>query len=262
LRLVLLCTLVAVSACAHRQAAPDAGTAAAETLEIGGATFHLEYASEDADAARQVARALALAVPVAGRWGKLGQPVRITIHPTHRALEQAARRLGYAWLRAWARYASIDLQSPRTWSRGSASDAAMAQLLAHELTHCVMYQSAGSEEGWASRRIPLWFREGMASVTAGEEGAAATAGARPPRPADTEALAAPAALYRDEAERVYSTARDAFRAVLRRAGDDGVRRVIAVMRAGRRFPEAFEQALGIPLEAFEADVSGPALSQG
>ncbi len=187
----------------------------------------------------------------------------VTIHPTHEALEAATRREGYGWLRAWARYDSVDLQSPRTWSSGRASDAEMAQLLAHELTHCVMYQSAASERTWLSRDIPLWFREGMASVTAGQQHKrthpeviwrfyADKAAGGDVRPAG-DPLSEPGPLYRAESELVYGTAHRAFRFLLDRYGEERIRRLIAGMREGNGFREAFQQAVGIPLQDFEGD---------
>ena len=77
----------------------------------------------------------------AGRWGHLRRPVTLVVLPSHRALERAAGRPGYSWLRAWAFEEEILLQSPRSWpwySRGR-----VRGLLAHELTHVVHYQTAG-----------------------------------------------------------------------------------------------------------------------
>ncbi len=224
-----------------------------ETIVVGGGVFHLQYGPEDADSARQIAGALKSAVPASERWGRFSAPVLITIHPTHQALEAAAHREGYAWLRAWARYASVDLQSPRTWSNGRTTDAGMAQLLAHELTHCVMYQSAGSASDWATRRIPLWFREGMASVTAGQEHEGTGSQAHHRSPRDGDPLAALDPLYRSESELVYETAHQAFHFLLERFGEERIRRLIATMGEGQRFPEAFESAVGIPVQDFEGD---------
>ena len=42
----------------------------------------------------------------------------------------------------------------------------VAELLTHELTHCLMYQRSATADSWPYKGIPLWFREGMASVTA------------------------------------------------------------------------------------------------
>lgn len=198
----------------------------------------------DAAVARQVQRVLPAALSAASRWGALREPVTITVHPTHAALEAAARRPGLDWLRAWARRDGVELQSPRTWSAGSLSDAELAQLLAHELTHCAMYQSLGVDSGVA-RTVPIWFREGLATVAAGE---------RFGQPASGEgALALVRASYRTDAVRAYATADSAFRWLIARHGEAGIRAVLAHLRAGEPFPAAFRSATGVSLQAFEED---------
>jgi hypothetical protein len=254
----LLALFLGICACAHARSAP--AVASSDTVEVAGAVFHLHYWHEDAEAAEQVKRALQRAAPAAERWGTFSRPVVVTIHPTHESLESVAGREGYAWLRAWARYGSIDLQSPRTWSRGSATDAELVQILSHELTHCVMYQGAASESTWPGRGIPLWFREGMASVTAGDRRAGpdviqrfyraqAAAGGR----VAGDPLVEPGSLFQFESALVYATAHRAFHFLLDRYGDERVRGLIVGMGQGKAFPEAFRHAMGIPLGDFESD---------
>ena len=227
---------------------------------MGEAVFELRYGVEDAAAARQVRAALQQAVPAAERWGRLSSHVLITIHPTHQDLELATQRFAYPWLRAWTRYRSVDLQSPRTWTRGMATDAEMAQLLAHEITHCVMYQSAATERTWRNVRIPLWFREGMATVTAGEEERVGPpeirryyrdATASPPTAADP--LSRPEQLCRTNSELVYGTAHSAFQFLLDRYGEHRIRRLLSAMAEGIQFGAAFEREIGIPVEDFERE---------
>ncbi len=255
-----------------------------ETVRVGDAVFRIEFQPEDARAAREVAQALETAVSKAQRWGSLVAPVTIALHPTHGALEAAVRREGYAWLRAWAAYDRIDLQSPRTWSACAGRDQ-VAELLAHEVTHCVMYQLAGTESSWAHKGIPLWFREGMATETAerghrhvGPEALWRYYAGASQRRSDDEAspggsggpggaaegnnagarhggdpLSNPGPLYRTESAVVYDTAHLAFRFLVKRYGDDRVRAVLAAMGQGRLFGPAFQSAVGISAEAFEAD---------
>ncbi len=246
-----------MAACAHVHSEPAARV---EEVRVGDALFELRYDAADGRAARQVRDALASAVPAAQRWGRLTSPVVLTIHRTHDGLEAAARRPGYAWLRAWTRYGSVDLQSPRTWSRGAATDDEMAQLLAHEITHCVMYQAAASAATWRSVRIPLWFREGMATVTAGERrpvGAPEIGryyhDVTPAAAAAADPLSRPEPLYRANAELVYGTANSAFRFLLDRYGEERIRRVLSSMAAGSDFDSAFERAVGIPVADFERE---------
>jgi hypothetical protein len=255
LRSASLALLLVTAACAHVRAEPSAQR---EAVSVGGGVFHLEYQAEDRAAARQVAEALRQAAPSALRWGRFAAPVVVTIHPSHQALEAAARRPGYPWMRAWTRFASIDLQSPRTWSGGGTSDAAMAQLLAHELTHCVMYQAIATASTWTDREVPLWFREGMASVTAGDRRAGPRelqrfyqeAGATP---SAGDPLTAPEPLYRSRSDVVYGAADSAFRFLLERYGEARIRRLLAGMGQGGAFETAFEDAIGLPVQGFERD---------
>jgi hypothetical protein len=271
LRPAPLCALLVLvaSGCAHARGTPSAEHEV-ETVRVGDAIFLLDYQREDAGTARQVKGALGRAVPTAARWGRLSVPVRITIHPTHQALELATHREGQAWLRGWARFASVDLQSPRTWSSGAASDAQMFQILAHEITHCVMYQSAARESTWQKLPIPLWFKEGMASVTAGQDHKRslseaiwrlykAKAAADGPRStADPLTEAGP----RFDSELVYGTAHLAFSFLLERYGDESVRKVIARMGGGGGFPEAFQEATGIAVDDFQSEFRRHVVGEG
>ncbi len=264
-RASLSALLFAATACAHVHGGQSTRL---ETVNVGNAVVRVQYGLEDAETAEQVKGALRRAVAAAERWGRLSTPVLVTIHPTHRALEVATHHEGYGWMRAWARYASVDLQSPRTWP--DAKDGEVERLLAHELTHCVMYQSVASEWSWRRRLIPLWFREGMASVTAGQEQGrvqpeaigrfyrdqTAGEGARPAG----DPLTDPGPLYRSSSDLVYGTAHRAFHFLLDRYGEERVRRLIANMGDGDGFREAFWKAMGIPVEDFEGDFRRYAVS--
>jgi hypothetical protein len=184
--------------------------------------------------------------------------VVLTVHATHRELEEAAGRPDHAWLRAWARAGGVELQSPRSWSRGAATDEQLATLLSHELAHCVLFQALAAGGGPA-REAPLWFAEGMASAGAGERWADAVeddlwrayrgdaAGGEPPR----DPLVRAAAMVRDDADLVYGAADLAFRALVARHGDERLRLLVALLAGGRPFPDAFRIATGIPLREFE-----------
>ncbi|GEJ56351.1 hypothetical protein [Anaeromyxobacter diazotrophicus] len=265
--------LCALAACAPR--VREAPPARVEAVAVGGATVRLEYGPQDEREARRVAAALAWAVPRAEQWGPLRAPVTIVLQPSHAALEAAVHRPGYPWLRAWARYDAIELQSPRTWNRFFPPAAAeLEELLAHELTHCAMYQQAGSAWSWPWLEIPLWFREGMASVTAGQgykrtrpaelrafwarpsggaaDGVAGSAGgARAGAAGDP--IADPEPLYQAQPELVYGAAHLAFQFLLDRYGADRVRQVLAGMREGHAFPGAFRRAIGLTPAEFEGE---------
>lgn len=228
----------------------------ARQVVVGEATFIISYAPVDTQVADQVARALEVAAPRIARWGRFEAPVFVRIHPTHEALEAAVRRFDYPWLRAWARYDSIDLQSPRTWGLLNGRQSQIVELLTHEITHCLMYQRVGTRANWMRKSIPLWFREGMASVTS-EQGYR--------RPTDEEIWrwmrAFPAkdpvadgdSLYQKESGIVYGSAHRAFEFLAERYGDAAILALLDAMRAGAAFGDAFEQTIGISEHAFERE---------
>lgn len=240
-RSALVVVTLAAAACAH---APRPEWKS-ETIDGDHDAVVVRYGG-DREIADRVGRAVRVALPIAERWGRLTRTVTLTIHPTHEALEEAAHHPGYAWLRAWARADSIEMQSPRTWSRGDASDDELVQLVTHELTHCVMYQAIGGDPRRALG-IPVWFREGMATSTAGERFAMVHhATRRVAGPVRRGAL-----LY--ESELVYATADQAFRFLVRRFGAARVRQILATVHDGLDFPDAFREVTGVGLTAFEQE---------
>lgn len=264
----LVLALALLAGCAPR--ASGEGSPRSATVTVGDAQVRVIYYPEDARAARQVTAALRVALPRTARWGGLAEPVTVTIHPSHAALEDAVRRPGYAWLRAWARYATIDLQSPASWSLLGASDAKVVELLTHELTHCVMYQRAASDVTWSLKGIPLWFREGMASHAAaqgyrrgtledlwrfyqqglpgagdGERRPGAVARAARGRTVEGDPLADPDLLYQDRSDVVYGAAHHAFAFLLERYGEAAAHDLLARMHAGAPFARAFRETYGI-----------------
>jgi hypothetical protein len=284
LRPFTLAVLLALGAgCAH---APSGAEPRVDDVVVEGLRFRVQYWPEDAQAARQVEAALAAAAPVVSRWGALDAPVTITIHPSHAELEAAVRRDGYGWLRAWARYQTIDLQSPRTWRLLGASDRDVRELVTHELTHCAMYQLAGDDQTWMFKEIPRWFSEGLASVAAGQghrrgslselwrfyddavpgsgdggPGASARA-ARARTISGGDPLVDPEPLYQDRSEVVYGAAHHAVEFLLRRYGEERVRRIVKLMGDGRRFPAAFREAVGISDAEFASDFRRYVVWQG
>ncbi|HSN89984.1 MAG TPA: hypothetical protein VLS93_02050 [Anaeromyxobacteraceae bacterium] len=280
-RLLLLVAALLAGACAPRLAGEPGPRV--RTVTVGGARFRVVHQPEDADAAEQVTAALRVAVPRASRWGSLSTPVTIAIHPTHDALEAAVRRPGYEWLRAWARHSRIDVQSPRTWRLFGASDADVAEILTHELAHCAMYQQAATEYTWPFKGEPLWFREGLASVTAGQgyrrgsledlwryyaEGGGVGEGLPPPG-ADpggagggADPIANPEPLYQRRSYLVYDASHHAFAFLLARYGEARVRGVLRRMGEGSHFGEAFQSEIGISEAEFAADFRRYVVWQG
>ncbi len=234
------------------------GAVHTERVRAGGAVLELAVEAGAASDAGDVRDALRHALDeVTRRWGPLRAPARLEVLADHEALEEAVGKRGFPWLRAWARYDVVYLQAPSSWGLLGGTGGALRELLAHELTHVAMYQRGADAGTWQRKRIPLWFREGMASVTANQ-------GPRRPglrelarwmeRHPDADPVLASDELYRTESAAVYAAAHHAFAFLEARYGAAAVGRVLDRMReAQHRFPQAFEEVIGIPLEAFEAE---------
>lgn len=242
-----------LAACAS---VPTAPSEKAAPLDLPAGQFRFQAGRRDEDSAQMVRLAVERALPRLARWGTFDDPVTIVIHPDHAALERAANRSGHDFLRAWARYEQVELQSPRTWTAFGATQAQVDELLLHELTHSLMYQIASDRLGWTRKAIPLWFSEGMASYTAEQ-------GYRVPgledlsrflheKPAVNPFVNA-AALYQTDNAMVYGAAHHAFTFLARRYGEDTLREVLHTMSRGPDFPQAFTEAVGISPEVFLQD---------
>ncbi|MGA8891953.1 MAG: hypothetical protein WB493_10315 [Anaeromyxobacteraceae bacterium] len=213
-----------------------------ESIAAAGAVVSFGWQDGDEQVAEQVRRVLPAALRAAVRWGALPATLALEVHPTHAGLEQATGRTGNPWMRAWARTGSVDLQSPRTWTRGSASDDALLRILSHEITHCVLFEAAGREG--RARGVPYWFQEGMASVAAGEHHEVA----------HPDAVTHPGPFLRTDPKVAYGTADRAFRELLRRFGEPRVRRLLSLLGEGQAFAVAFRDSMGEPLDEFESEL--------
>lgn len=202
---------------------------------------------------QRTAEALALATPGLAVWGGLAAPVTLHLLPDHDALETAVRRPGFSWLRAWARYDDVMLQAPSTWAP---QQEPLVELLTHELTHCLMFQRSAASDSWNHRRIPLWFREGMAVWTAKqarhyptlEDSAAWLAQHR-----GVDVFKDGEALSQDASGPVYGLSLHAFAFLVHRYGEDSVRRLMGAMQAGQRFSDAFAATVGLSPRLFQQD---------
>ncbi|MBI3182130.1 MAG: hypothetical protein HYZ28_08290 [Myxococcales bacterium] len=225
-------------------------------VHTGAGEFELEYAERDAGDRLRVQEAIERAAPKLARWGALREPVSVRIMPNHRLLEEAVDRRGFGWLRAWARYDEVFVQAPRTWSLFGASQGEVDELMLHELTHCVMYQASATRTSWSRKQIPLWFREGMASLTADQgyrwpslEDLARFYEAEP----EVDPVAGPDGLYQAQSDIVYGAAHHVFAFLVRRHGDAAVRATMARMSGTEAFPEAFTAAVGASPASFVED---------
>ncbi len=224
------------------------------TLNVATASFELTYISEDEGAIDSVVQALELAAPRVAVWGVLEKPIEVRVFPTHEQLEIAVGRRNYPWLRAWARYDEILLQSPRTFDLFERGSANLAELLTHELTHCLMYQRAAPRERWreVDRTIPIWFREGMASYTArqGHRRMSESRLAEWRERTGRDPLGEAKSLYQGSPKIAYGAAHWAFAFLVERYGAQAVRSILDAMRGGSPFPDAFSSVIGITAETF------------
>jgi hypothetical protein len=224
------------------QASPGQEIRALEAVSVGGTTVSLRSTEQDGAVEEQVRRVLPEALRLARRWGALPGAITLTIHATHAGLEEATGRAGNPWMRAWARASAVDLQSPRTWTRGRASDGDLTRMLAHEFTHCVLFHATGRDG--RAREIPVWFVEGMASTAAREHHHRVL----------PEAISSPQASLRADPRAVYGTADRAFRELVARFGEDRVRDLVTRLGEGHAFGASFRDALGVAPAEFETDL--------
>ena len=215
--------------------------------------FTLRSEEKSAADAQRIERAIGKASAGLGRWGGLKEPVTVFIVSSHDDLEAAVHRRGYAWLRAWGRYDDVIFQAPSTWTT---KDEPVEQLVLHELTHCLLFQRSGTRTTWLEKKIPLWFREGMAVSTAGQaslypslEDSALWLQRNPGVDAfrDGETLSA------DQSAEMYGLALHAFDFLERRYGKERIEALMATMRGSADFEAAFAQAIGVPVERFQKD---------
>jgi hypothetical protein len=253
----MLC-LAALAGCAAPRLSNTADEVALATeVRAPGLLFDIQYLRADGEEAARIEAGLLAAGPRLRRWGSFRHGVKVRILPDHEALESRIGLHGYPWLRAWAFGEQILLQSPRTWGEPSASaQQELSELLAHELTHALMYQLLQPAEGSQAEEPPLWFREGMASVTADQ------GHRRVPidelrlwqqSHAGADLLHPTPELYRTEKEAVYGAAHRAFERLVALFGDQAVRKLLRAVRSGGRFGDAFVVATGQPLALFEAE---------
>lgn len=224
-----------------------------QPIAAGTSSFLLRSNGDGPEEPERVARSIQRSVPQLAVWGGLDQRVTIHLLPTHGDLERAVWRPGFDWLRAWAQYDSIILQTPATWT---SNDADLDELLVHELTHCLMWQHSADGSTWDAKKIPLWFREGMALWTAHQgqkypalEEIASWMTSNPARDAFTDGDALSKEFY----EHVYAIAHHAFTFLVRRYGEATVGAVMQAMRAGAIFKDAFEARVGLSTKQFQRD---------
>ena len=223
------------------------------TVSTTSARFELKTDPTATEDEARVRGALERSVAKLERWGSLAVAVTVRIAPTHLELERAVGRRGYDWLRAWSRYDDLIVQSPGSWA---GTDRDVDELIVHELTHCLLFQRSGTSKNWDTKQIPLWFREGMATVTADQ-------GLRFPsledladwlqRNPELDVFGDAEHLSKEAYGQIYGTSFHAMRFLLKRLGDKAIVDMMAAMQQGDDFEGAFTRASGTTPKRFEAD---------
>jgi len=254
---LLLCGAVGCAAMRGAEPATPPTEAGAIRLEF------VEWHEETSDLLKSVVPEAEKAL---SRWGGLLEPVRITVVNSHWELEELVGR-PLPGISAWARRNQVILWDPRWWPLPASAQhdpnlaagirrTQVTGLLKHELTHSLMFQRAGRLPADPQDRIPFWFREGMATLTARE-------GAQWPPPESlsqwlakhpgVDPLRDGATLARTQPPVAYGAAYHAFGFLERRYGDATVLQILDLMRVRDGFPDAFREALGISVESFAND---------
>ena len=235
-------------------------------LQTEAGPIRLEFVEWNEETSDLLKAAVPEAARALTRWGGLREPVRITVVNSHWELEEMVGR-PLPGISAWARRTQIILWDPRWWPLPPTAeqDPALAAriqrtqvtgLLKHELTHSLMFQRAGRPPADPGDRIPFWFREGMATLTADE-------GAQWPPPEslsqwlathpDVDLLRDAPKLARTDPAIAYGAAYHAFAFLESRYGDATVLQILDLMGIRDGFPGAFHEALGVGVESFATD---------
>ncbi|MEK6777463.1 MAG: hypothetical protein AABY87_11410 [bacterium] len=240
--------------CARLRPAPGYGEEVFITHPVGGLPVTIRYLPADAPILPLVEESIRSGMEKAGRWGEIRSAFTVTVYPDHKALEKAVHKEGYKWLKAWATEEAISLQSPRSWP--VFRDKYLFDLMAHELTHVVCYQTAGIRASRSSENAPFWFGEGLASVTAGQgyrrysrkvllRKLRSDRAFDPLSPAEKD--------IRDREKLVYSSAHYLVTYLIETCGEERVRDLLHRITLGDSFMDAFDKTYPFPLKRLRSE---------
>ncbi|MGV8041224.1 MAG: peptidase MA family metallohydrolase [Thermoanaerobaculaceae bacterium] len=202
-------------------------------------------------AAARVRAATPDLAPVLELLGEPPAPARVRVVLAEESSELAARVP--SWVAAYA-LPSLDTIVVFPARTPTYPDRNLPTLLAHELAHLLVFRASGGAP------LPRWFEEGVATVAAREWGledgarfAAAVIGPGPESLAEVERAFT---LDPGRVARSYALSAALVRYLLRLGGPDAVAVLLAQVRRGSTFEEAFLRTAGRPLDRFEADFFG------
>jgi len=228
------------------------------SLENSTSIFKIDYNHKYERDASLINYCIRQSLPELKAWGGLKYSVKVHVYATHNDLERAVGRHGYPWLRAWAKFQNIHIQTPSSWN-GYRIEKRVCELVQHELTHVVMYQHVGDANNWYKKKIPLWFREGMASNVAKQGYRRMSKNAIQQYYRSPEFMGDPITdgdkLIKNNPKLVYSAAHWAFADLLETYGRQRIVLLIKLIGKGEKFRIAWEKTFGIKLLAFEKNWS-------
>jgi hypothetical protein len=247
----VLCLLLAtLCSCSPKSTRPAAGQPGLRELSIIDE-------SGDPDNEARVRTSLTQVLPLLERWGTVRAPVRIRIVRDHAALERAAHQPDLPWLRGWTFPNEVLLQGPGSWPIDPREEPSLSALLAHELTHALLYQLLTDPQGTLAPAPPPWFVEGMASVTAQQQARRLTQTqlrdwltAHP----GVDPFTFSDRLLHNEQRALYSAAHLAFQRLLDQFGEAKILAILVEERAGAPFAVAFEHQSHVSEDGFRAQL--------
>jgi hypothetical protein len=203
-----------------------------------------------------VVAATKFALRVNEQWGRMTETMHLRLFPTHESLEEAIQ-LRLPWVKAWARYDEVWLRSPRTWRR-KMYQWPLTELITHEMNHLLMFQLCCTRETWEKSRIPLWFREGMASVTAGQGHYRLSLERLRSfflTPQGKRVMNDPESRYalQYHQSELYSLGHWMFEDLLAQAKHAKLKALFASMKQGKSFVQAFREMVGMSVEKYVLD---------
>ena len=216
----------------------------------------LSFYEQESSILPDVVAATKFALRVNEQWGRMKETMHLRLFPTHEALEEAIQ-LRLPWVKAWARYDEVWLRSPRTWRR-KMYQWPLTELITHEMNHLLMFQLCCTRETWEKSRIPLWFREGMASVTAGQGHYRLSLERLRSfflTPQGKQVMNDPESRYalQHHQSELYSLGHWMFDDLLAQAKHTKLKALFASMREGKSFVQAFRETLGMSVEKYVLD---------
>ena len=243
-----LLTLALLAGCALP--APEAEGERLQTTAVPGKPVTIQHLDSEEPWMPLIVGSIEEGLATASRWGSLRSPIVVVVYPTDAALRRAVHKEELVYLKAWATDRDLALVSPRTLGQRTES---FRQLLVHELTHVVHYQTAAIPAKVTKWKDPLWFREGLAIWTANQASwypDDAQVKHFLDQYRDFDPLDVTDRYLEERQPLVYATAYSMVAALIGAHGEDAIRRFLAQLARSPSFDAAFQSTFGRSPAAF------------